>query len=81
MMSTCANANLKKNEEILVEYRVLQVKHPPYSLDLLAPCDFLLFTKLKINLSGKIYGCRGHWMKYNAIALHYIKRINLELLF
>ena len=39
-------------QSFLVKYQTTQVTQPPFSPDL-APCDFLLFSKLKSPLKGK----------------------------
>ncbi|PNF14609.1 hypothetical protein B7P43_G12122 [Cryptotermes secundus] len=39
-------------QEILAKNKMAVVPHPPYSPDL-APCDFLLFHKMKIKLKGR----------------------------
>ena len=38
--------------------KVTVLSHPPYSPDL-APCDYILFQKLKYQLSGRRYNSRN----------------------
>jgi hypothetical protein len=39
-------------QQFLAKDKVAVIPHPPYSLDL-APCDFLLFPKMKLKLKGR----------------------------
>jgi histone-lysine N-methyltransferase SETMAR len=39
-------------QQFLAKYKMAGIPHPPYSADL-APCDFFLFPKLKLNLKGR----------------------------
>jgi hypothetical protein len=43
-----------KNTEFVTNNNMVIVPHPPYSPDL-APCDFVLFFKLKMKLKGKCF--------------------------
>ena len=43
--------------EYLKQEKVVELPHPPYSLDL-APCDFFLFRRLKKHLAGRKYQTR-----------------------
>jgi hypothetical protein len=36
----------------MAKYKMVVIPHPPYSPDL-APCDFFLFPKMKLNLKGR----------------------------
>ena len=45
-------------QDFLKEEKVVQLPHPPYSLDL-SPCDFFLFPLLKKTLSGRRYESRS----------------------
>jgi hypothetical protein len=40
-----------KTAEFVTNNSMVIIPHPPYSLDL-APCDFALFPKLKMELKG-----------------------------
>jgi histone-lysine N-methyltransferase SETMAR len=44
-----------KTTECLTNNNMVIVPHPPYSPDL-APCDFVLFPKLKMKLRGRRFG-------------------------
>jgi hypothetical protein len=39
-------------QQLLAKYKMAIIPHPPYSPDL-APCDFILFTKIKWKLKGR----------------------------
>jgi histone-lysine N-methyltransferase SETMAR len=41
--------------EFLAHKGIITLLHPPYSPDL-APCDFFLFPKMKLQLQGRRYG-------------------------
>jgi hypothetical protein len=41
-----------KTTEFVTNSNMVVILHPPYSLDL-APCDFALFPKLKMQLKGR----------------------------
>jgi hypothetical protein len=41
-----------KTTEVVTNYNMVIVPHPPYSL-YLVPCDFALFPKLKMKLKGR----------------------------
>ena len=48
-----APANSSKNvQQFLAKHKNVQLRHPPYSPDI-APCDFLMYPKLKMALKGK----------------------------
>ena len=40
--------------EYLARKQVYMLQHPPYSPDL-SPCDYFLFTKLKLPLKGRLF--------------------------
>ena len=42
---------------LLIQEKVVELPHPPYSPDL-APCDFFLFPRLKKHLAGRKYQTR-----------------------
>ena len=48
----CTRTRITSSAEILVKHQITQVTQPPYSPDL-APCNFWLFSKLKLPLKGK----------------------------
>jgi hypothetical protein len=39
-------------QQFLVKYKMPAISHPPHSHDL-APCDFFLFPKMKLELKGR----------------------------
>jgi hypothetical protein len=39
-------------QQFLAKQKIAVIPHPPYSCDL-APCDFFLFQKMKLNLKGR----------------------------
>jgi transposase len=39
-------------QQFLAKHKMAVIPHPPYSPDL-APCDFFLFLKMKLNLKGR----------------------------
>jgi hypothetical protein len=39
-------------QQFLAKYKMVVIPHPPYSPDLV-PCDFFLFTKIKLKLKGR----------------------------
>jgi len=41
-------------QEFLARKQVCVLNHPPYSPDL-SPCDYFLFTKLKLPLKGRLF--------------------------
>jgi hypothetical protein len=43
-----------KTMEFVTNNNMVIVAHPPYSPDL-APCDFALFPKFKMNLKGQCF--------------------------
>jgi len=58
MRKICAKLvpkNLSDVWEFLVQNNITTLPHPPYSPDL-APCDFILFPKLKTHLKGHNFG-------------------------
>jgi hypothetical protein len=58
MIKICAKLvpkNLSDVREFLAQNKITTLPHPPYSPDL-APCDFILFPKLKTHLKGHNFG-------------------------
>ena len=51
-MSECAEWRGWMWKRLIVARVFICVLHPPYSPDL-APCDFFLFTKLKLRMKGR----------------------------
>jgi ribosomal protein S25 len=48
----CAHPHFLKTTEFVTNSNMVIVPHPPYSPDS-APCDFTLFSKLKMKLTGR----------------------------
>ena len=60
------------------KYRILQVQQILYSLSL-APHDFIMFSKFKIDLSDQTWICGGYKKKYGDNNSYYIKGNLLEV--
>jgi histone-lysine N-methyltransferase SETMAR len=60
--------------EFFAQNNITTLLHPPYSRDL-APCDFLLFPMLKIQLKGHNFGTVGN---VQAAATRTLKNISIE---
>ena len=71
------NASSHKCEVVksfLASEKVKVLNHPPYSPDL-SPCDFFLFPRLKIMLSGNKYTSRS---SLGSAIYHYLQQIPKE---
>ena len=55
--------------EFLVKKNIPILPHPPYSPDL-APCNFFVFSKLKLKLKGHHFGAMGNIHKIETDELH-----------
>jgi len=50
----CPSSQVLKVSQFLAKNNMTVIPHPPYSPDL-APCDFFLFPKLKLQMKGQTF--------------------------
>jgi transposase len=76
--NTPAHASLKTTEFVTNNNMVI-VPHPPYSPDL-APCDFALFSKLKMKLKGWRFETVADIQRESQAVLNSIKEMTSTVL-